>query len=84
MLNKLELFDYFKKNNNIEFSKEEIINIFSKSLDDENEMDYFLSELEVESTFVSHSNLDVKCKAGTVYFKWNNNNSMQVNQVSKN
>ena len=60
MLNKLELFDYFKKNNNIEFSKEEIINIFSKSLEDENEIDYFLSELEVESTFVSP--LKSRCK----------------------
>ena len=76
MLDKLELFAYFKKNNNIEFSKEEIINIFSKSIEDENEIDDFLSELEVESTFISPSNLDVKCKAGTVYYKWNNTKSI--------
>ena len=78
MLDKLELFAYFKKNNNVEFSKEEIINIFSKSIEDENEIDDFLSELEVESTFTSPSNLDVKCKAGTVYYKWNYNNSLKI------
>jgi hypothetical protein len=76
MLDKSELFAYLKKNNNTEFSKEEIINVFSKSIDDENEIDDFLSELEVESTFRLPSNLDVKCKAGTVYYKWNNNKSL--------
>ena len=48
MINKLELIDFFKINSGIEFSKEEIINIFSKSNGDENEIDDFLSELEVE------------------------------------
>ena len=69
MINKLELIDFFKINSGIEFSKEEIINIFSKSTGDENELDDFLSELEVNSTYAS-SNLVVTCKAGTVYFKW--------------
>jgi hypothetical protein len=69
MINKLELIDFFKINSGIEFSKEEIINIFSKSNGDENELDDFLSELEVNSTYAS-SNLFVTCKAGTVYFKW--------------
>lgn len=70
MIDKSELFNYFKKNYDTEFSKEEIINIFSKSAEDEIEIDDFLSELEVESTFTL-SNLFVTCKAGTVYYKWN-------------
>jgi hypothetical protein len=70
MIQKSDLVDYFKKNYDKEFSKEEIINIFSKSSDDENEIDRFLSEMEVDSTF-TQSNLFVKCKAGTVYYKWN-------------
>lgn len=70
MINKSELVDYFKKNYDNEFSKEEIINIFAKSSEDENQIDNFLSEMEVESTFAP-SNLFVKCKAGTVYYKWN-------------
>jgi hypothetical protein len=69
MINKSDLVDYFKKNYDTEFSKEEIINIFSKSADDENDIDSFLSEMEVESTYAP-SNLFVKCKAGTVYYKW--------------
>lgn len=69
MINKLELIDFFKINSGIEFSKEEIINIFSKSNGAENEIEDFLSELEVNSTYAS-SNLFVTCKAGTVYFKW--------------
>ncbi len=73
MIDKSELFNYFKKNYGTEFSKEEIINIFSKSSEDEIEIDDFLSELEVESTFVT-SNLFVTCKAGTVYYKWNEPN----------
>jgi len=70
MINKSDLFDYFEKNYDREFSKEEIINTFSKSIDDESIIDQFLSEMEVESTFTP-SNLYVKCKAGTVYYKWN-------------
>ncbi len=73
MIDKSELFNYFQKNFGTEFSKEEIINIFSKSAEDEIGIDDFLSELEVESTFAP-SNLFVTCKAGTVYYKWNKPN----------
>jgi hypothetical protein len=67
---KSDFYEYFKKNRGMEFSKEEIINIFSKSHEDEVEIERFLSEMEVESTY-SPSNLFVTCKAGTVYYKWN-------------
>ncbi|MBA3751085.1 MAG: hypothetical protein H0X03_09400 [Nitrosopumilus sp.] len=70
MIDKLEFFKYLKKNHGIEFSKEEIVNIFSKSAEEESKIDDFLSEIEVESTY-SQSNLFVTCKAGTVYYKWN-------------
>jgi len=70
MIDKLEFFKYLKKNYGREFSKEEIINSFSKSTEEENKIDDFLSEIEVESTY-SQSNLFVTCKAGTVYYKWN-------------
>lgn len=69
-IDKSDFYEYFKKNRGIEFSKEEIINIFSKSSKDEVEIERFLSEMEVESTY-SPSNLFVTCKAGTVYYKWN-------------
>ncbi|HEY6536645.1 MAG TPA: hypothetical protein VIY08_12730 [Candidatus Nitrosocosmicus sp.] len=69
MIDKFNLVDYFKNNINVEFSKEELINTFSKSVEDENEIDQFLSEIEVKSTFVP-SNILVNCKGGTVYFKW--------------
>jgi hypothetical protein len=72
VINKLEFIDFFKINSGIEFSKEEIINMFSESDEDENEIDDFLSELEVNSTYAS-SNLFVTCKGGTVYFKWMSN-----------
>ena len=70
MIDKSDFYEYFKKNRGMEFSKEEIINIFSKSSKDEVEIERFLSEMEVESTY-SPSNLFVTCKAGTVYYKWN-------------
>ncbi len=70
MIGKLDFYNYFRKYPNMEFSKEEIINIFSKSTEDEVEIEHFLSEMEVESTY-SHFNLFVTCKAGTVYYKWN-------------
>ncbi len=70
MIDKSGFYDYFKKNHGVEFSKEEIVNIFSKSSEDEVEIERFLSEMEVESTY-SPSNLFVTCKAGTVYYKWN-------------
>jgi hypothetical protein len=70
MIDKSDFYEYFKKNRGMEFSKEEIINIFSKSSKDEDEIERFLSEMEVESTY-SPSNLFVTCKAGTVYYKWN-------------
>ncbi len=69
MIDKFNLVDFFKNNVNVEFSKEEIINTFSKSAEDENDIDQFLSEIEVKSTFVP-SNIFVNCKGGTVYFKW--------------
>lgn len=70
MIDKSDFYEYFKKNRGREFSKEEIINRFSKSSEDEVEIERFLSEMEVESTY-SPSNLFVTCKAGTVYYKWN-------------
>ncbi|MDP8906913.1 MAG: hypothetical protein M3M88_05280 [Thermoproteota archaeon] len=70
MIDKSDFYEYFKKNSGMEFSKEEIINVFSKSPEDEVEIERFLSEMEVESTY-SQSNLFVTCKAGTVYYKWN-------------
>ncbi len=70
MIDKSDFYFYFKKNRGMEFSKEEIVNIFSKSSEDEIEIERFLSEMEVESTY-SPSNLFVTCKAGTVYYKWN-------------
>ncbi len=69
MLNKDQFFDFLKLHNNIEFSKEEIINRFAESKNEEQNIDSLLSELEVESTYTS-SNLIASCKAGTVYYKW--------------
>ena len=70
MIDKSDFYEYFKKNSGLEFSKEEIINIFSKFSKDEVEIERFLSEMEVDSTYTP-SNLFVTCKAGTVYYKWN-------------
>jgi hypothetical protein len=70
MFDKLEFFNYLKKNHDREFSKEEIINSFSKSIEDERKINDILSEIEVESTYFQ-SNFFVTCKAGTVYYKWN-------------
>ncbi len=69
MISKSEFFNYLKNNSDKEFSKEEIINLFSTSLEDEDDIDKMLSEIEVEYTY-NRSNLFVTCKAGTVYFKW--------------
>jgi hypothetical protein len=69
MINRIDFFNFLKNNNNSEYSKEEIINIFSESLDEEKKIDNLLSEIEVDST-ISPSNLVVNCKAGTVYFRW--------------
>lgn len=71
MRNKMDFLNYLKKNPEAEFSKEEIINIFSKSIDDEKEIDNLLSEIEVDYTY-GPSNLVVTCKGGTVYYKWKN------------
>jgi hypothetical protein len=70
VIKKLDFIDYFKNNPGREFSKEEVINLFSKSIEDEIAIEQFLSEIEVESTYYM-SNLFVTCKAGTVYYKWN-------------
>ncbi|MGN6630083.1 MAG: hypothetical protein ACTHKF_09125 [Candidatus Nitrosocosmicus sp.] len=69
MISRIDFFNFLKENNNSEYSREEIINLFSESLDEEKKIDNLLSELEVDST-ISPSNLIVKCKAGTVYFRW--------------
>lgn len=69
MLNKDQFFDFLKINNKMEFSKEEIINRFAESKNEEQSVDSLLSELEVESTY-ANSNLIASCKAGTVYYKW--------------
>lgn len=69
MLNKAQFFNFLKINNNMEFSKEEIINRFAESNNEEQSIDSLLSELEVESTY-TNSNLNASCKAGTVYYKW--------------
>lgn len=58
-----------KTNFEKEYSKEEIINTFSDSVEEEKEIDNLLSEIEVEYT-IDPSNLVVTCKAGTVYYKW--------------
>ncbi len=71
MLNKDQFFNFLKMNNNMEFSKEEIINRFAGSKNEEQSIDSLLSELEVESTY-TNSNLIASCKAGTVYYKWKN------------
>ena len=73
MLNKDQFFNFLKINNNMEFSKEEIINRFAESKNEEQSIDSLLSELEVESTY-TNSNLIASCKAGTVYYKWKNLN----------
>jgi hypothetical protein len=70
MINRYDFLNYLKKNPDTEFSKEEIINTFSKTEEEENLMNKLLSEIEVESTF-TQTNLNVNCKGGTVYFKWN-------------
>ena len=62
-------FYFLKINKNMEFSKEEIINRFAESKNEEQNIDSLLSELEVESTY-TNSNLIASCKAGTVYYKW--------------
>ena len=69
MLNKNQFFDFLRNNNNMEFSKEEIINRFAESKSEEQSIDSLLTELEVESTYLN-SDLNASCKAGTVYYKW--------------
>jgi hypothetical protein len=69
MINRLDFFNFLKRNFDKDYSKEEIINTFSNSIEEEKEIDNLLSEIEVEYT-IAHSNLLVTCKAGTVYYKW--------------
>ena len=69
MLDKDQFFNFLKINNKMEFSKEEIINRFAESKNEEQSIDSLLSEIEVESTY-TNSNLIASCKAGTVYYKW--------------
>jgi hypothetical protein len=70
MINRHDFLNYLEKNSDTEFSKEEIINTFSKTEEEQNIIDNLLSEIEVESTF-TRTNLTVNCKGGTVYYKWN-------------
>lgn len=69
MFDKSEILNFLKHNPNEEFSKEELINKFTKDIEDEHEIDKFLSELEVDYTYGSNE-IYATCKAGTVYFKW--------------
>jgi flagellar biosynthesis chaperone FliJ len=71
MITKEKLIKYLKETTSKEFSKEELINKFSNSFDEENELNDLLSELELESTYYKN-NLNVSCKAGTVYYRWIN------------
>jgi hypothetical protein len=70
MINRMDFFNFLKRNFDKEYSKEEIINTFSNSVEEEKEIDNLLSEIEVEYTIAPPSNLLVNCKAGTVYYKW--------------
>ena len=69
MLSKDQFFNFLKLNDNKEFSKEEIINRFAGSYNEEQRIDQLLAELEVESTY-TNSNLNASCRSGTVYYKW--------------
>lgn len=69
MLDKRILLDFLRSNNGKEFSKEELINRFSKSGDDEKLIDRLLSEIEVDHTYIKNQ-LIASCKGGTVYFRW--------------
>ncbi len=71
MITKEKLIKYLKETTPKEFSKEEIINKFSNSIDEENKLNDLLSEIELESTYYK-TNLNVSCKAGTVYYQWIN------------
>ncbi|MGN6709459.1 MAG: hypothetical protein ACTHKF_08945 [Candidatus Nitrosocosmicus sp.] len=70
MINRYDFLNFLEKNSDTEFSKEEIINTFSKTEEEQYIMDNLLSEIEVESTY-TRTNLTVNCKGGTVYYKWN-------------
>jgi hypothetical protein len=69
MLDKQILLDFLKSNFGKEFSKEELINRFAESGDDEKLIDKLLSEIEVDHTYIRNQ-LVASCKGGTVYFKW--------------
>lgn len=69
MLTKQDIFQFLKNHHNNEFSKEEIINRFSKNQSDEVLIEKMLSEIEVEYTY-ARKPLNATCKGGTVYFKW--------------
>ena len=69
MLDKRILLDFLRSNNGKEFSKEELINRFAKSGDDEKLIDRLLSEIEVDYIYIRNQ-LIASCKGGTVYFRW--------------
>jgi hypothetical protein len=71
MLNKDILIDFLRSNDGNEFSKEELINRFAVSEENEELVDKLLSEIEVENTY-NKRELIASCKGGTVYFKWVN------------
>jgi hypothetical protein len=57
------------------YSREEILNLLAPKKKD-HEIEQLLAELEVTSSFrEGKSDVYSTCRGGTVYYKWNNNNS---------
>jgi hypothetical protein len=57
------------------YSKEEILNLLAPKKKD-HEIEQLLAELEVTSSLrEGKSDVYSTCRGGTVYYKWNNNNS---------
>ena len=57
------------------YSREEILNLLAPKKKD-HEIEQLLAELEVTSSLrEAKSDVYSTCRGGTVYYKWNNNNS---------
>jgi hypothetical protein len=57
------------------YSREEILNLLAPKKKD-HEIEQLLAELEVTSSLrEGKSDVYSTCRGGTVYYKWNNNNS---------
>ncbi|HET6809161.1 MAG TPA: hypothetical protein VFH28_08885 [Nitrososphaera sp.] len=57
------------------YSREEILNLLAPKKRD-NEIERLLAELEVSSSLrEGKSDVYSTCRGGTVYYKWNNNNT---------